>query len=84
MAGAQSTSTEALPFIDLTPVTVVAYGSRYRIDGPSTKGAPLDGRVSVAPGDQLRVRIFEEYAGGRFPTLLGGGDDLGIQQVTPD
>ena len=61
MGGAQGTSTEALPFdvIDLTPTTVVGYRTQP-VDRPSTTGSLSAGvRVSVAPGDSLKVRIFE-------------------------
>jgi polysaccharide export outer membrane protein len=36
----------------------------------------------VAPGDVLRVRIFEPYAGSIFPTIQQPGADLGTQRVT--
>jgi polysaccharide export outer membrane protein len=85
MGGAQATSTEALPFdvIDLTPTTVAAY-RQPSIDRPSTTSA-LSAAVplTVAPGDVLKVRIFERYGGNIFPTLAGtGGADLGVQRVT--
>jgi polysaccharide export outer membrane protein len=87
MGGAQSTSTEALPFdvIDLTPTTVAAY-RLPSIDRPSTSTADLSPAVpiSVAPGDVLRVRIFERYGGNIFPTLQGEKSDLGVQRVGED
>jgi len=85
MNGAKSTSTEALPFdvIDLTPTTVVAYRSPATADRPSAAGEPLAGaRVSVAPGDVLKVRIFEPYEGSIFPTIQKPGAELGSQRVT--
>jgi polysaccharide biosynthesis/export protein len=39
-------------------------------------------RVAVAPGDVLRVRIFEPYEGSIFPTIQKPGADLGAQRVT--
>jgi polysaccharide export outer membrane protein len=87
MGGAQSTSTEALPFdvIDLTPTTVAAY-RLPSVDRPSTTTADLSPAVpiSVAPGDVLKVRIFEKYGGNIFPTLQGEKSDLGVQRVAPD
>jgi len=86
MGGAQGTSTEALPFdvIDLTPTTVVGYRTQP-IDRPSTTGNLSAGvRVSVAPGDSLKVRIFERYAGNIFPTIQTSSSDLGTQRVAED
>lgn len=87
MGGAQSTSTDALPFdvIDLTPTTVAAY-RQPGVDKPSTTST-LSAAVpiSVAPGDSLKVRIFERYGGNIFPTLnASGGGDLGVQRVGED
>jgi polysaccharide export outer membrane protein len=86
MNGAQSTSTDALPFdlIDLTPITVVAYHS-VSADRPSETSALSAGvHVSVAPGDVLKVRIFEPYEGSIFPTIQRPGADLGVQRVTDE
>lgn len=86
MGGAQGTSTEALPFdvIDLTPTTVVGYRVQA-VDKPSTTGSLSAGlRVSVAPGDTLKVRIFERYAGNIFPTVSTQASDLGVQRVAED
>jgi polysaccharide export outer membrane protein len=83
MGGAQATSTEALPFdvIDLTPTTVASY-RQPGVDQPSTisnlSAAPP---ISVAPGDILKVRIFERYPVNIFPTMSSGGADLGLQRV---
>src|SRR5476651_722188 len=85
MNGAKSTSTEALPFdvIDLTPTTVIAYRSPATVDRPSATGElSAGGRVSVAPGDVLKVRIFEPYEGSIFPTIQKPGAELGNQRVT--
>ena len=82
---ASSRSTEALPFdvIDLTPTTVVAYRSPPTADEPSsTSNLSAGVKVSVAPGDVLRVRIFEPYEGSIFPTIQKPGADLGSQRVT--
>jgi len=89
MGGAQAGSTDALPFdlIDLTPTTVVAYRvvQNSERDRPSTtSGLSAGGRVSVAPGDVLRVRVFEPYEGSIFPTIQRPGADLGNQRVTDD
>jgi polysaccharide export outer membrane protein len=86
MGGAQGTSTEALPFdvIDLTPTTVVGYRTEA-VDKPSTTGSLSAGlRVAVAPGDSLKVRIFERYAGNIFPTVSAQSSDLGVQRVAED
>jgi polysaccharide biosynthesis/export protein len=87
MNGAKSTSSDALPFdvIDLTPATVVAYRPPETVDQPSATGDLSAGaRVSVAPGDVLKVRIFEQYEGSIFPTIQKPGADLGNQRVTND
>jgi polysaccharide biosynthesis/export protein len=87
MGGAQATSTEALPFdvIDLTPTSVVAYRPPASVDSPSvTSNLSAGARVSVAPGDVLKVRIFEPYEGSIFPTIQRPGADLGTQRVTDE
>ncbi len=86
MGGAQATSTEALPFdvIDLTPTTVVGYRPPG-VDRPSsTSNLSAAVPISVAPGDILKVRIFERYGGNIFPTIQGSGGDLGVQRVAED
>ncbi|MCX7360528.1 MAG: polysaccharide biosynthesis/export family protein [Alphaproteobacteria bacterium] len=87
MADASSRSTEALPFdvIDLTPTSVVAYRPPASIDRPSiTSSLSAGGRVAVAAGDVLKVRIFEPYEGSIFPTIQRPGAELGNQRVTDD
>jgi polysaccharide export outer membrane protein len=87
MGGAQGTSTEALPFdvIDLTPSTIAAYAQPPALDKPSiTSTLSAGGRVAVAPGDAIKVRIFEPYEGSIFPTIQKPGADFGIQRVTDD
>jgi polysaccharide export outer membrane protein len=87
MGGAQSTSTEALPFdvIDLTPTSVVAFRPAATLDRPSiTSNLSSGGRILVAPGDVIKVRIFEPYEGSIFPTIQRPGADLGTQRVTDD
>lgn len=87
MNDASSRSTEALPFdvIDLTPTTVIAYRPAESVDVPSPAfGVPALGRVAVAPGDVLKVRIFEPYDGAVFPTIQKPGADLGTQRVMDD
>jgi polysaccharide export outer membrane protein len=88
MGGAQGGSTEALPFdvIDLTPTTVVAYRQPESPDRPSSAASNLSAAVhiSIAPGDSLRVRIYERYGGNIFPTISGLAADLGVQRVAED
>src|SRR5260221_12962443 len=87
MNDASSRTTEALPFdvVDLTPTTVVAYRPPATVDVPSvTSGLSAGGRVAVAPGDVLKVRIFEPYEGSVFPTIQRPGADLGAQRVTDE
>jgi polysaccharide export outer membrane protein len=87
MGGAPGTSTEALPFdvIDLTPTTIAAYRQPVAIDRPSTTSSlSAGGRVAVAPGDAIKVRIFEPYEGSIFPTIQKPGADFGVQRVTDD
>ena len=85
MNGAKAGSTEAFPFdvIDLTPTTVVAYRPT-KISSPSTDSAPGTTRLTASPGDVLRVRIFERYPGGIFPTVTNPlALPLGNQIVSP-
>jgi polysaccharide export outer membrane protein len=86
MNGAKSTSSEAFPFdvIDLSPTTVVAYRPPEKIDRPSATEHLSAGRpLTAQPGDVLSVRIFEEYAGGVFPTVQDPtAGPLGNQIVT--
>ncbi len=87
MGGAAGTSTEALPFdvIDLTPTTIAAYSQPVNIDRPSiTSTLSAGGQVAVAPGDALKVRIFEPYEGSIFPTIQKPGADFGVQRVLDD
>lgn len=87
MNDASSRTTEALPFdvIDLTPTTVVAYRPPASSERPSsTSNLSAGAKVSVAPGDVLRVRIFEPYEGSIFPTIQKPGADLGPQRVTDE
>jgi polysaccharide export outer membrane protein len=86
MNGAKAGSTEAFPFdvIDLTPVTVVAYRPTAVTRPSATEGLSAGTALTASPGDVLRVRIFERYAGGTFPTIENpGAADLGNQIVTP-
>jgi len=79
MAAVAASATEALPFdvIDLTPTTVVPFRPPTSIDRPSiTSTLSAGARVAVAPGDVLKVRIFEAYAGNIFPTIQSPGADL--------
>lgn len=85
MGGAQGTSTEALPFdlIDLTPTTIAAYRQPDSIDRPSiTSSLSAGGKIAVAPGDVISVRIFEPYEGSIFPTIQKPGAAFGNQRVT--
>ncbi|MGQ0582714.1 MAG: polysaccharide biosynthesis/export family protein [Reyranella sp.] len=87
MGGAAGTTTEALPFdvIDLTPTTIAAYKQPVSIDRPSiTSTLSAGGQVAVAPGDALKVRIFEPYEGSIFPTIQKPGADFGVQRVLDD
>ena len=87
MGGAATTTTDALPFdvIDLTPTTIANYRQPPPIDRPSTvSNLPSGGRVAVAPGDAIKVRIFEPYEGSIFPTIQRPGADFGVQRVTDD
>ena len=87
MGGAAGTATEALPFdvIDLTPTTIAAYSQPASIDRPSiTSSLSAGGQVAVAPGDALKVRIFEPYEGSIFPTIQKPGADFGVQRVLDD
>ena len=87
MGGAAATSTEALPFdvVDLTPTTIASYSQPAPVDVPSTTSSlSSGGRISVAPGDVIKVRIFEPYEGSIFPTIQRPGADFGVQRVTDD
>jgi polysaccharide export outer membrane protein len=85
MNGAKAGSTEAFPFdvIDLTPTTVVAYRPE-KIRASATGNASAATRLTASPGDVLRVRIFERYPGGIFPTVTNPAAlPLGNQIVSP-
>jgi len=87
MGGAASTATDALPFdvIDLTPTTIVNYRQPPVVDRPSTvSNLSAGGRIAVAAGDAIKVRIFEPYEGSIFPTIQRPGADFGVQRVTDD
>ncbi|MCC8432965.1 polysaccharide biosynthesis/export family protein [Reyranella aquatilis] len=87
MGGAATTTTEALPFdvIDLTPTTIANYRQPPPVDRPSTvSNLSAGSRISVAPGDAIKVRIFEPYEGSIFPTIQRPGADFGVQRVTDD
>jgi polysaccharide export outer membrane protein len=49
-----------------------------------TNNLSTGGRIVVAPGDVIKVRIFEPYEGSIFPTIQRPGADLGTQRVTED
>jgi polysaccharide export outer membrane protein len=87
MYGAQRDSTAALPYdvIELTATNVAPYRPIKFVDRSTGMGhVSFGGRVAVAPGDVLKVRIFEPYEGSIFPTLQRGGSDLGNQRVADD
>jgi polysaccharide export outer membrane protein len=87
MGGAQSESTEALPFqvLDLTPTSVGPYRPVTNVDRATGIGnVGYGSRIAVAAGDAIKVRIFEPYEGNIFPTLTRPGADLGIQRVSDD
>jgi len=88
MGGAHAGSTEILPYdiVELTPATIGAYRPAVAVDRPSTTmhRLPFGGRLTVAPGDVLRVRIFEGQQGGIFSTPAGEGTDLGLKRVNDD
>lgn len=87
MGGAGGTTTEALPFdvIDLTPTTIANYRQAPVVDRVSTvSNLSAGGRVAVAPGDVIKVRIFEPYEGSIFPTIQRPGADFGNQRVTDE
>lgn len=87
MGGAGGTTTEALPFdvIDLTPTTIANYRQAPVVDRVSmVANLSAGARVAVAPGDVIRVRIFEPYEGSIFPTIQRPGADFGNQRVTDE
>jgi polysaccharide export outer membrane protein len=87
MGGAQSYSNPALPFevVPLTPVTVASYRpverTRQSSSGRAVANSP---RISVAPGDALRIRMFEPQAGGILPTTDNPAAEVGLQWVGDD
>ena len=87
-AAPKAAAAEALPFdvIDLTPTTVVAYRQPESPDRPTSAGSNLSAAVHIviAPGDSLKVRIYERYGGNIFPTISGMAADLGVQRVAED
>src|SRR3979411_175628 len=88
MGGAQSGSTAPLPcaVIAPTPPPVGAYRQPESPDRPTSVASNLSAAVhiAIAPGDSLKVRIFERYGGNIFPTISGMSADLGVQRVAED
>jgi polysaccharide export outer membrane protein len=90
MGSAQGNSTDtSLPFdvIELTPESVGPFKPVLSLDrstGIGLGNVSFGGRIAVAPGDALKVRIFEPYEGSIFPTLQRPGADLGAQRVGDD
>jgi len=73
-----------LPFelIDLRPDTIGPYRTATIIDRPSdARRNTVSGSYPVAPGDLLKVRVFEAYEGNVFPAVSRGGSDFGSQRV---
>lgn len=84
MGGAQSFSTEALPFevIELTAETVGPYRPQPAPQRASNVyRLSYAGRAVAAPGDILKVRVFQLNDGGLFPTPRNAGADPGLQRV---
>ena len=90
MSRASPESLAPLPYdvIDLDPTSVLPYRTTARVDGSTVdrstivRPASAGRKVSVGPGDVLKVRILEAYDGGIFPTAQKAGADLGSQHVT--
>ena len=85
MGGAQSTSTASLPFevIALTPETVGPYKPVVRSERRFATGA-VPVKAVISPGDALRIRMFEPYAGGLLPTMDNPAAEIGLQWVSED
>jgi polysaccharide export outer membrane protein len=88
MGGAQSKSTEQLPFdvVALTPENVAPYRPVGRAAQPpaGTTIAATAPKVFVSPGDVLRIRMFEPYAGGILPTMDNPAAEMGLRWVGSD
>lgn len=85
MSRASPESLAPLPYdvIDLDPTSVLPYRTTAQADKSTVERPASAGRkVSVGPGDVLKVRILEAYDGGIFPTAQKTGADLGSQHVT--
>jgi polysaccharide export outer membrane protein len=85
MIGAARKSSEVLPYdvVDLDPTTVASYRVELNKDRVTISGqTPARRNDTVAADDVLKVRIFERYDGGIFPTMQRAGADLGQQRVT--
>ena len=85
MSRASPEALAPLPYdvVNLDPTSVLPYRASTRIDKSTAhKPASVARKVSVGPGDVLKVRILEAYDGGIFPTAQKAGADLGSQNVT--
>lgn len=74
-----------LPFdiVDLSPQTIGAIVKAPQVPAVSA-GRPPRGTapsIIVAPGDVLRVRIFEPYDGSIYAPLQKGGSEVGLLRV---
>jgi polysaccharide export outer membrane protein len=75
-----------LPFdiVDLSPQTIGAISTAPAAPAVST-ARPARGTapaIIVAPGDVLRVRIFEPYDGSIYAPLQKGGSEVGLLRVS--
>ena len=85
MSRASPESLAPLPYdvINLDPTSVLPYRTAAHADkSTADRPASASRKVSVGPGDVLKVRILEAYDGGIFPTAQKTGADLGSQHVT--
>jgi len=83
MNDAAAKSSPALPYdvVNLDAVSVAGYRPDRSDSAPAAKPAAKPARATLANGDTVRVKIFEKYEGGLYPTLHGGGGDFGALRI---
>lgn len=84
MNGVAGNTTQALPYdvINLDANTVAQYRPDRQGGEPAAVRIPNKSpQATLAVGDTVRVKVFEKYEGGLYPTLRAGGGDLGARRI---
>ena len=83
MNGVDGKTTLALPYdvVNLDAITVAGYRPSRSDSEFAAVPSLQPAKATLAVGDTVRVKIFEKYEGGLYPTLRGGGHDLGARRI---